>query len=306
MLNQKTARISMAKVSELLELTSATLQCPDFGMRLAEVQSVHPFEPLDRLIKNAPNVGDVLGCASAHSEAYSCGVTTELERKGPNGQIFFRIEFPEEFADNAQLVELMALLAHYGVLRLSGSRARSREIWFLHAPRARLTTYACRFKARVRFQQDLHGLFFSETDLSAPVVGRDEGAFLKAREDFAARFPAPEVSLATRVRRAVEQAYWEGACTRKRVAELMQTHERTLLRRLSSAGTNFQEIREHVRQKLALRYLAQPNLTLTEVTGRLGYSELPVLARSCQRWFNTPPAKLRRRLRSEIRYSEAS
>lgn len=302
-LARKEARVPTAALSDLLERTAAALDCPDFGMRLAEVQGARPFEPLDPLISNAPTVGWVLACACEHSEAYSCGITTTLERDGPEGRIFFRTEIPEEIAGHVQLVEQMALLAHYGVIRLSGGRARAREIWFLHSPRSPTTAYARRFGAPVRFQQDLHGLFLHDADLDAPVVDCNEGVFLLERKNFAARFPPPQIPLATRVRQAVERAFAEGCCTRERVAELMEMHERTLHRRLSASGTSFQDIREQVRRKLVLRYLSEPSLSLTDVTGRLGYSELPVLTRACQRWFKATPAELRRRLMGHPRKS---
>ncbi|MBV1917529.1 MAG: helix-turn-helix domain-containing protein, partial [Sphingomonadaceae bacterium] len=39
-------------------------------------------------------------------------------------------------------------------------------------------------------------------------------------------------------------------------------------------------------------------LSLTDIAGRLGYSELAVLSRSCRRWFGVPPRQLRQTILS--------
>ena len=295
-LDQVSARIPLELFSDVLETTAEALDCPDFGMRLAEIQSNRPFAPLDRLISNAPTIGDVIALGCGYSEAYTSGITSFLERDKDSGIAFLRVEYPEPLAGKIQLIEQFALLGHNGIIRLSGGKARARGIWFLHAPCAPPVAYARQFRTPIRFRQDIHGLFFSDADMRTQVIGRDEGVFQKERELFAARLPEQPMPIEMRVRLAVERAFVEGSCTRERVAELTEMHERTLHRRLAAAGTSFQEIREQVRRKLALRYLAQPDLPLTDVTGRLGYSELAVLTRSCKRWFKTPPAELRRRL----------
>ena len=87
-----------------------------------------------------------------------------------------------------------------------------------------------------------------------------------------------------------------GDCTRQNVARVLGFQERTLNRHLSKRGTSFEAIRDEVRRDLAFRYLARVDLPLTEVAGRLGYSELAVLSRCCQRWFGTSPRRLRQSL----------
>ena len=53
---------------------------------------------------------------------------------------------------------------------------------------------------------------------------------------------------------------------------------------------------DEVRRNLAYRYLARADLTLSDIAGRLGYSELAVLSRCCQRWFGSSPRQLRQSL----------
>jgi AraC-like DNA-binding protein len=77
------------------------------------------------------------------------------------------------------------------------------------------------------------------------------------------------------------------------VASALAMHPRTLQLRLRSEGENFEAIKDEVRRDAAIRYLRQTRLPLKTVAGLLGYSELSVLYRSCQRWFGMSPSTVR-------------
>ena len=295
-INRSMPHISLRDFGALLETTANTLKYKDFGLRLTALRGDHSFGPLERLMSSAPTIWDALLGASEFSGAFVHGVSTFLERGDQDGAWFLRVELHENVTQRHQLVELLLLRGHRGLPQLSGGKARAQPICLTQLPQRPLIRYAQHFRAPVDFGQDFDGLYLSNDDLAAPVIGGSEAAFAAAKQALAAQFPLSQMPLETRVRHAVERGFADGLCTRERIAELLDMHERTLHRRLAQAGTSFQEIRDTVRRKLALRYLAQSGLTLNEITGRLGYSELPVLMRSCQRWFNLPPAELRRRL----------
>ncbi len=70
-------------------------------------------------------------------------------------------------------------------------------------------------------------------------------------------------------------------------------HPRTLHRRLKAEGKSFEGLKDEVRRDLALPYIQQADLPITQIAERLGYSETSVLSRSCVRWFAVPPRQLR-------------
>jgi AraC-like DNA-binding protein len=75
-------------------------------------------------------------------------------------------------------------------------------------------------------------------------------------------------------------------------------HPRTLQRRLKGEGTTFEGLKDETRRDLARRYLAQPDVPLTQVTALLDYGEQSALGRSSRRWFNATPQQFRSRLLS--------
>jgi len=79
------------------------------------------------------------------------------------------------------------------------------------------------------------------------------------------------------------------------VAEALNISSRTLHRRLSEAGLNFQTCLEQVRKKLARAYLDQSigsaDLSLKEVAYLLGFSEPSSFYRAFKRWYGQTPGQ---------------
>jgi AraC-like DNA-binding protein len=77
------------------------------------------------------------------------------------------------------------------------------------------------------------------------------------------------------------------------VAEALATSERSLQRRLQAEGSSFRDVVDEARHKLALPYLGDPNLSLTDVAYLLGYSEGAAFTRAFKRWTGLAPSMAR-------------
>jgi AraC-like DNA-binding protein len=64
---------------------------------------------------------------------------------------------------------------------------------------------------------------------------------------------------------------------------------RTLRRHLVAEGTSFQELRDEVREQLAVELLGDLGLSVTEVARRLGYAETSAFSHAFKRWRGVSP-----------------
>ena len=72
----------------------------------------------------------------------------------------------------------------------------------------------------------------------------------------------------------------------------------TFARRVMSEGLTFSEILESLRRDLALQYLHDSVLSVSEIAwGLLGYREASALTHAFRRWFGETPREARSRLR---------
>lgn len=101
------------------------------------------------------------------------------------------------------------------------------------------------------------------------------------------------IGLRDRVKAEIQLTLPTGVPRIERVAEALRTTRWTLQRRLTAAGEVFSDLVDETRRDLALIYLRQDHLALTEIAALLGYSELSALTRASSRWFGLPPSRLR-------------
>ena len=79
------------------------------------------------------------------------------------------------------------------------------------------------------------------------------------------------------------------------IAREMHVSPRTLIRRLRSAGTTYQQIVDAMQQARATALLAQPGLSVRSVGEALGFNDPSSFGRSFRRWFGTSPGEYRAR-----------
>jgi AraC-like DNA-binding protein len=91
----------------------------------------------------------------------------------------------------------------------------------------------------------------------------------------------------------------DGEPQRPKTATILGMSERTLQRRLAEEGTSFQRLLDDTRRELAQHYLGQSNISLTDITYLLGFSDQSSFFRAARRWFGNSPRDYRIWLISE-------
>ena len=77
------------------------------------------------------------------------------------------------------------------------------------------------------------------------------------------------------------------------IARALNLSVRSLQRRLSDEQTTFKQLLDDTRRELALQYIRDPSVTITEMTYLLGYSEPANFSRAFKRWTGSSPSAVR-------------
>jgi len=85
----------------------------------------------------------------------------------------------------------------------------------------------------------------------------------------------------------------KGQAKAKVIAAELGITERTLVRNLAKTDTSFTEIHNRLRHELALRYLGQPELKLTQVSFLLGYANQSAFSAAFKRTTGIAPREMR-------------
>jgi AraC-like DNA-binding protein len=82
----------------------------------------------------------------------------------------------------------------------------------------------------------------------------------------------------------------------KEVARSLGLSERTFARRLATEGLSFGAILDELRRDLAVRYLEEPGLQISQIAWLLGFHQPSALSHACHRWTGKSPLQYRRGL----------
>ncbi|HEX2660618.1 MAG TPA: AraC family transcriptional regulator ligand-binding domain-containing protein [Polyangia bacterium] len=250
---------------------------------------------LEYVAAASPTLRAALGQIARYIGLATRNVRWEVGSREPDGLTTF-----EERAASGQAT-IPPQLTEFG-LALVTSRVRlwfdqrPREIWFTHGAQGAAAEYQDVLGCPVRFERERNALRFDDDALEAPAQRHDPNLFrlLEAHaEKVLAEMPAT-ATLRERVRREVVRHLREGEPSIAAIAATLTTSERSLQRKLQTEGVSFRDVVDEARHKLAVVYLSDPTLTLTDVACLLGYSEGAAFTRAFKRWTGSAPSQARR------------
>jgi AraC-like DNA-binding protein len=179
-----------------------------------------------------------------------------------------------------------------------GSAWSPEEVHFEHPKPASPRDHEAAFDAPVYFSQATNALLFRPDILSRRMPASDPKLLVVLRtclERLSAETPAEDILL-DRVRTVVRQRLPEGCPSLEDVADELRVPTSVVCRELHDAGATYKELVEGVRRDLALAYVKQRRLPLSELALLLGYSELSAFSRAFRRWTGVSPREHRARV----------
>lgn len=283
--------IPYRSIIRLLETTATVLQCPDFGMRLAELQGFNVVGPLAIIGLNSNTVYEALAGMFEHIDYYSPACLLDIETDTHLPRITFDLTVHE--AHMRQAVELAVSLINKDIKTLTNGKFIANSIFFRHSTPLPKSLYRRYFGTRVLFEQEINAVVVSPQDLQYRLQNVD--AYLKQIvTDYVSRVEESyPLDIGEQTAFVIRQLLSSGNCRIDTVAQQLCMHERTLQRRLKESGLVFEDIVDSVRRERALHLLKDSRLSMARVATQLGYAEQTSFNRSCRRWFGEPPLRIR-------------
>jgi AraC-like DNA-binding protein len=300
-LNQFTAFITFENLIDLLECSADELDCPDFGLRLAERQDLGILDTLAVAMRNSTTVGEAMEYASRylafHNAAIAFTVST-TERRGQARMAFgVVVEHTPRWAQTAE--HGIGLLWRILCL-LSEGHCHLQQVWLPHGPVAAESSYRSRFAAPLTFGADRLALAVAASDLAQPISEHHPELRDLATAYLDRQLPHGPSPLTLQARQTIEALLGTGTSSYSEVARALYMHPRTLQRRLREEGTTFEAIKDDVRRDRAERYLAHQDMPRSQVSALLDYSEQSALGRASRRWFHASPKVYRQHLAAPV------
>lgn len=179
---------------------------------------------------------------------------------------------------------------------LAGAALPASQMAFSHALDADGAEYERVFGVMPVFGAATHAATFDAGLLAWPVPNADVGLYpvlQQHAEQLLERRSRDAGGIAALVHAAIIQNLAHDRVCLAFIAADLKLTPRTLQRKLSGAGTSFQQVLDRARHALATDYLRRPGLSLVDIAFLLGYQEQSAFTHAFKEWSGVNPGAWR-------------
>jgi AraC-like DNA-binding protein len=288
-------RMSAAALSKFLEFAAETLGDSALGLHLAQRVSPREAGLTFYVASAANNVSEALTLFARY-----CRIVNETLRvrltptpEGANVEINF-VSAPWNTA--RQLTEFGVAIIAKGLREVTGRTVSPTQVTFAHGRNANLREFKLFFGCPVAFGAPSDRFALSNETLSLPLITEDRHLLEALRpvcDEAAKERNTASGTLRASVENEVQKLLPHGKALRQTVATALAMSTRTLARKLADEGTTFEEVVDSLRRSLALQYVKERGLSLSQVAWLLGYEEPASFNHAFRRWTGLSPSLAR-------------
>lgn len=289
--NDPLQRVPVSRMTRLFALCVAATGDAYFGLTVAEMVQVTSLHALGHSMMSSRTLMDFGRRLERYFRLLSEVAITRLEVTDDGVAIVTtdRVATCAETQDSwlAFLVRFVRMLAGDGVDPV--------RVELMHAvPAGGPGPYEAYFRCPVGFGSADNVLHFRRADFERPLDGNSPDLALmhdQIAADYVSRLDHSDV--VTHVRLKIIARLDSEECDRDTIARDLGMAPATLARRLTERGSSYQDILDGTRRDLALGYLQQAHVSVTEVAFRLGFTDLSNFTRAFKRWTGQSPSAFR-------------
>jgi AraC-like DNA-binding protein len=301
MAGSPTLRLNLSSYCQLFEECARLTHNGNFGLWFGNSFDPRDLGLIGYAALSAPTLGAALETLAdlfpLHQQSSSLNLV-----KLPDGlaRLEYRINAPQ-IIDRRQDAELSLGMRLNLIRKAIGPGWAPEEVHFEHPKPECWKEHQQAFTAPVYFSQPANAIVFRQEILKRQMPAADPRLMSAMRlclEGLSEKKGA-RATVTDRVRTTVRARLPEGIPQIEDVATELRLSVGTIQRELNYDGLNYSTLVEHTRRDLSISYLAQRQLTFSEIAFIVGYSELSAFSRAVRRWTGQSPKSVRARLLKE-------
>ncbi|GAA3572635.1 MULTISPECIES: AraC family transcriptional regulator [Marinobacter] len=294
LIREPKARVPTKQFIRLFRLTWKELD-DEFMGRTSRPCRVGHFHLMGSLVVHSTNLEEVLRQSIRCYRLFNEDIEITLNLEGDEVELSLAHHHPELDPDNF-LVEWLLLVWHRLVGWLIGRKIVLSQATFTHELPPHFDEYRFVFPCRCDFGRERNSLFFSKQYLTMPVARTS-----KELDDFVLSSPRDlliwtdeDDSITTQVRQALELCDEEKLPNQDWIASQLHMTAYTLSRKLKAEGSSYQKIKDNLRRDQAVTMLTRQNLSVADISSRLGFAEPGAFSRAFKHWTGVSPLAYRK------------
>lgn len=292
-------RIPATAQSRLLELAAETLKDDALGFHLAARANLRSVGLLFYVTSAAETVGESLALLERYFRIVNEAVNLKLTRT--RSRAILDIGFVSFSRHRAQQNVEFGLAVILRALReLVGRRICPAKVSFIRGHAANLREFERFFGCPIEFGATSDRIELSAETLALPLVTEDQNLLETLRPicEAASRERSTRTgTLRASVENEMQKVLPHRQMGKPSIAKALGISTRTLSRRLADEGVTYADVVDDLRQSLALQYIKDPTLSLSQIAWLLGYEESSSFNHAFKRWTGRSPSAVRQEAR---------
>ncbi len=297
-LNADGARIPISKHAAFFELAAEVTRDDCLGLHFGQTRDARDAGLLGYVGLSSPTLMDVIKNVARYRRVFSDAVELEIDAFEERGRLrwWFRGLGSQR---PRQCIEFSAANFLRSFREMSGRNLALASLGFAHPRNKNIDEFERFFGCSVSFGCQENIIEMKLSDLNLQVITADDRLLSLLRrycEDVLSKHAAQAPPLVEMVERLIADRLTKGEARHDTAATELGMSSRSLSRKLAELGTSFNGIVGSLRKDLALRYLQESSLSLTEIAFLLGYTEVSTFTYAFKRWTGSTPAASRGRM----------
>ena len=293
-LEGETARIPARQLVTLFQRVWRELDDEFLGRTPSPCHLGH-FNIMGNYVLGANNLETAIRKSIYCYNTFTRDLVIRFRRQGDQAIISLHHRHPELDPDHF-ITEFLLLVWHRFMGWLIGRKIVLAEASFRHPLPTHFYEYKFAFPCQCRFGQRENSIRFSAAYL--PLPPRRTQAELN---DYMRRSPEglliwedEDDSVSQRVRYLLENEPGATLPSLEEVADGLNMSPYTLNRRLKREGLSYQLLKDRFRRDLAINLLTKQNISVAEISEKVGFSEAAAFSRAFKHWTGVSPMDYRR------------
>jgi AraC-like DNA-binding protein len=287
-------RLSVRDQIRFLNLAAGALQDDLLGFHLAQSPDLREFGLLYYVLASSEVLSEALQRGAHYSSIVNEGISLRYI-EGTDACMTFTYVGVSRHVDRHQIefwmVALVRMCRQLTSLRLVPTRVR-----LTHHRDNSSSEFAEFFGGDLVFGAAIDEVAFAASVKQMPVASADpylNRMLIAYCEEALSNRPKISGSFRSAVENTIVPLLPHGKARAGEIARRLGVSRRTFARRLSSEGLTFSEVLERLRSDLAERYLADGDLSISQIAWLLGYQEVSALTHAFKRWTGKTPREAR-------------
>ncbi|HEX5212180.1 MAG TPA: AraC family transcriptional regulator [Pseudolabrys sp.] len=289
-------RLNVKDQIRFLNFIAGALRDELFGFHLALSSDLREFGVLYYIAASSERLSEALQRLARYASIANEGVSLRY-LSGRTPGLTIRYVGVSRHIDRHQIEFFMTMLVRL-FRHLTGNRLVPTGIKFSHRREGGDRELTRFFGSDVEFSSHVDEVLFTQTDFDMPITSRDpylNRLLVTQGEEALKRRRVKRGSFRTAVENAILPLLPHGKANLDEIARRLGISQRTLERRLSREKLTFSTVLGELKTDLSKRYLAEDNLSISQVAWLLGYQQVSSFTHAFKRWSGKSPRQARLR-----------